>query len=204
MTESNLTYLITGASRGMGRGLSAAFLTRPNVTLVAAVRDPCNPQSKSLSNLPTGPGPRLIIDPAAAIYILQHEHGINYLNIVIANAGMSDDFSRVDNVPIDVFRDHVEAVYPLLLRSARPTFVSIGSPLGSIGGMEQRPYPCTAYGLSKTTLHWIVRKVHFENEGFITFFADPGAGGIVKLIDGATRESMGAQSRVWDGTVFPW
>ncbi|XRM44194.1 hypothetical protein ABZX51_007337 [Aspergillus tubingensis] len=28
--------------------------------------------------------------------------------------------------------------------------------------------------------------------------------GIVKLIDGATRESMGAQLRVWDGTVFPW
>ncbi|PYH30077.1 uncharacterized protein BO87DRAFT_429960 [Aspergillus neoniger CBS 115656] len=28
--------------------------------------------------------------------------------------------------------------------------------------------------------------------------------GIVKLIDGATRMSVGAQLRVWDGTVFPW
>lgn len=28
--------------------------------------------------------------------------------------------------------------------------------------------------------------------------------GMVKTIDGATRESVGGQMRVWDGTVFPW
>jgi norsolorinic acid ketoreductase len=28
--------------------------------------------------------------------------------------------------------------------------------------------------------------------------------GILGSIDGATRESVGGQWRVWDGSVFPW
>lgn len=45
------------------------------------------------------------------------------------------------------------------------------------------------------------RKVGLER-AFQT--VEESVGGIVKLIDGATRESAGAQLRVWDGTVFPW
>ncbi|KAK1143053.1 hypothetical protein N8T08_007117 [Aspergillus melleus] len=191
---ANTVYLITGASRGIGRGLAEAFLSRSNNTIIAAVRNPADASSQSLQSLPKGDSSRLIVvkvdsksptDPAAAVETLRSEHGIDHLDVVIANAGISQDFSPVHAVPIAVLREHVEvnsygpiylyqAVYPLLKKSAKPTFVGVGSPLGSIGGMEQRPYPCAAYGPSKAILHWIVRKIHFENEGFVSFVADPG------------------------------
>ncbi|KAL2814907.1 hypothetical protein BDW59DRAFT_154100 [Aspergillus cavernicola] len=246
---SNTIYLITGASRGIGRALVEAFLARPSTTIIAAVRNPEDAASQSLTSLPKGPNSNLIIvkidsksptDPTTAIQTLE-DHGINHLDIVIANAGISQGMSPVHSVPIDTIREHIDvnglgpiylyqAVYPLLKKSQKPIFVGVGSPLGSIGGMEQRPFPVAAYGPSKAILHWIVRKIHFENEEFISFVADPGfpqtdmgnagaksvglekafqtveesVGGVVKTIDGATRESVGGQFRVWDGSVFPW
>jgi norsolorinic acid ketoreductase len=124
-------------------------------------------------------------DPFAAIENLQRNHGIDHLDVVIANAGISEDFSPVHSVLIPVLHEHIEvnaygplylyqASYSLLKKSKKPTFVGVGSALGSIGGMEQRPYPCAAYGPSKAILHWIVRKIHFENEEFFSFIADPG------------------------------
>ncbi|KAJ5115666.1 hypothetical protein N7456_000014 [Penicillium angulare] len=247
---TNTIFLITGASRGIGRGLVETFLARSNITVIAAVRDPASASSQSLQSLPKGESSVLVTvkiestsptDPEAAVEILTKDHGIDHLDVVIANAGISDDFSTVHEVPIPVLRHHIEvnsygpiylyqAVYPLLKKSKTPTFVGVGSPLGSISGMEQRPYPCAAYGPSKAILHWIVRKIHFENEEFVSFIADPGfpqtdmgnagaqavglgkafqtveesVGGIVKAIDEGTRESVGAQMRVWDGSQFPW
>ncbi|KAJ5487065.1 hypothetical protein N7530_001365 [Penicillium desertorum] len=247
---SNTIYLITGASRGIGRGLTETFLARSNSTVIAAVRDPVGASSQTLQSLPKGESSRLLVvkvdsksptDPTAAIETLQREHGIDHIDVVIANAGISEDFSAVHEVSIPVLQEHVEvngygpiylyqAVYPLLKKSKKPTFVGVGSPIGSIGGMEQRPYPCAAYGPSKAILHWIVRKIHFENEDFVSFVADPGfvqtdmgnagaqavgfekafqtveesVGGIVKTIDEGTRDSVGAQFRVWDGSQFPW
>lgn len=191
---TNTIYLITGVSRGIGRGLVETFLARSNTTVIAAVREPVGALSQSLQFLPKGEYSRLIVvkidsksptDPAAAVETLQREHGIDHLDVIIANAGISEDFSPVHGVSIPVLREHVEvngygpiylyqAAHPLVKKSKKPTFVGIGSPLGSVGGMEQRPYPCAAYGPSKAILHWIVRKIHFENEDFVSFVADPG------------------------------
>ena len=193
MANPNTIYLITGANRGIGRGLTSAFLARPNTTVIAAVRDPSHPTSQSLHSLPTGPSSNLITvkldsaspaDPQTAVTHLQ-DQGITHLDVVIANAGISKDFSRVHEVPIHSLKEHIDVnalgpvylfqtVYPLLQKSNRPIFVGVGSPLGSIGGMEMRPYPSAAYGPSKAMLHWIVRKIHFENEGFVSFVLDPG------------------------------
>ncbi|KAJ0413114.1 NAD(P)-binding protein [Aspergillus carlsbadensis] len=247
---TNTIYLITGANRGIGRGLVAALLSRPNTTVIAAVRNPDAPTSTSLTALPKSSTSTLITvkidsqsppDAAAAIATLQSTHGITHIDTVFANAGISSDYSPVRSVPLDVVREHVEvnaygplvlfqAVYPLLLKSAKPIFAGVGSAMGTIGGMEQRPFPNGAYGPSKAVLNWIVRKIHFEEEGIISFVADPGwvdtdmsdaavkllgvprpaqtveqtADGFLNIIDGATRESVGGQWRVWDGSVFPW
>ena len=205
---TNTIYLITGASRGIGRGLAEKFLSRSNTTVIAAVREPAGASSQSLQSLPKGESSRLVVvkidsktstDPAAAVETLQREHGIDHLDVVIANAGISQDFSPVHGVSIPVLREHIEvngygpiylyqAIYPLLKKSKNPTFVGVGSPLGSIGGMEQRPYPCAAYGPSKAILHWIVRKIHLENEDFVSFVADPGL--VIALFDGRCVSDM--------------
>ncbi|KAK2817675.1 hypothetical protein FQN49_007972 [Arthroderma sp. PD_2] len=246
---ANIIYFITGANRGVGRGFVEHLLARPNVTMVAGVRDPDSPSSQSLQTIPTGESSKLIVvkidsksttDPTAAVKKLQ-DQGINHLDVVIANAGISEDMSTVHTVPIAAAWEHVEvngfgplylfqAVYPLLNKSEKPTFVGVGSPLGSIGDMEKVPYHFAAYGPSKAMLHWMVRKIHFENENFVSFVADPGfpqtdmgnagaraigmekalhtveevVNGMVKDIDGATRESTGAKYRAWDGSQFLW
>lgn len=88
-------------------------------------------------------------------------------------------------VTIPLLKEHIDVnavgpfylfqtAYPLLKKSQRPVFVGDRSPLGSIGGMELRPYSSVAYGPSKATLHLIARKIHFENEEFASFNAvDP-------------------------------
>ena len=68
-----------------------------------------------------------------------------------------------------------QATLPLLQQSEKGAkFVGIRSPLGSIGGMDQRPYPATAYGISKAVQHWIVRNIHYEHPDLVALVVDPG------------------------------
>ena len=67
-----------------------------------------------------------------------------------------------------------QALLPLLQKASQPKFVVLGSPMGSIGGIEKRPVPMGAYGISKAAAHYLVRKIHFENDDLIAFAIDPG------------------------------
>ena len=55
-----------------------------------------------------------------------------------------------------------------------PKFITIGSSAGSIGGMERQPIPNAVYGPSKAMVNWLMRKMHFENEGLVVFPMHPG------------------------------
>jgi len=66
------------------------------------------------------------------------------------------------------------AFLPLLVESKAPKFVALGSPLGSVTGMEKRPMPAAAYGGSKALLHWYMRKISLEHTGITTLVVDPG------------------------------
>lgn len=51
-TTTPTTYLITGTTRGIGKGLVASLLQRPNTTIIACVRDPLAPAAQNLRDLP--------------------------------------------------------------------------------------------------------------------------------------------------------
>lgn len=96
--------------------------------------------------------------------------------------------------------------------------------------MGDIPVPATAYGISKVAVHYMLRKIHFENEKLIAFTLSPGwvktemgnAGaqamgmesapvtledsikGMVEKIDGATREETGGTLQSFDETKYPW
>jgi NAD(P)-dependent dehydrogenase (short-subunit alcohol dehydrogenase family) len=53
--------LITGANRGIGKGLLELYLLKPNHLVIAANRDPEHPTSKALAELPTADGTRLLV-----------------------------------------------------------------------------------------------------------------------------------------------
>ena len=111
---------------------------------------------------------------------------ITKIDTVIANAAVQNQiFAPVATVDIAQVQEHIsintigtlvlfQSVLPLLQKASQPKFVLLGSPLGSISGMEKRPVPAAAYGVSKAAAHYLVRKIHFENEGLIAFATDPG------------------------------
>lgn len=180
---------------GIGRGLVEAYLRRPNNVVVAAVRDPTDSTSKSLSHLPRASTSSLIIvkisstsetDAVAAVKELETLHKIKALDIVIANAGISKVYPRVEAAQTSDLLEHYHvnvvgniilfrAVLPLLRRSQQtPKFIPMGSAAGTIGGQEKAPVPNAAYGPSKAALNWVTKKIHLENEDLIAFPIHPG------------------------------
>ncbi|KEF61389.1 uncharacterized protein A1O9_02955 [Exophiala aquamarina CBS 119918] len=195
IAPASTIYLVSGASRGLGRALVAAYLARPNNTVIATVRDPTSPVSKSLQELSKGTNSSLIVlktdslietDAQQAIDELKSVHNITSLDVVIANAGIAKLFPTVQEVRVEDILEHYrtnvigvvllfQAVVPLLKNSTKtPKFVVMGSEAGSIGGMEQVPVPNAAYGPSKAALNWITKKIHVENPDIIAFPIHPG------------------------------
>ncbi|RSL41509.1 hypothetical protein CEP53_012710 [Fusarium sp. AF-6] len=196
---SSMTILITGANRGIGLGFTKTFLSRPSTTVVVAVRDPEHPTSKVLQDLPKADGTTLVTiqldstkpeDTPTAISKLKNEHGINSLDIVIANAGIAQGGGRVRETTIDNINLHhqVNTVAPIALfqatadllqasKTGNPIFVAISTLIGSIGSMEGLAgFPSThsPYGGSKAELNWFIRRLHFEEPWLTSFVFHPG------------------------------
>ena len=144
--------LISGANRGLGKGLLERYLKLPNHTVIAANRYPEHPTSKALFDLPKVEGSRLVVvkldanvwdDAAAAVQTLGAQ-GIDRLDIVVANAGVSYAWPTVADVKPEQLAGHfgpnvygVVALYqatrPLLRKSTRePIFAIMGSMAGRL------------------------------------------------------------------------
>lgn len=92
-----LTYLVTGASRGLGRAYVEALLTRssPAATVIAAARNINDEGMKSLASVKAAEGSRLITvkldvvkeqDAIDALETLK-EHDVEHLDVLVHNAG---------------------------------------------------------------------------------------------------------------------
>lgn len=132
------TYLVSGTTRGIGRGLVSALLLRPNTLVFAGVRDPSAkgtlhlnsrltfsllqsltpcPAAQDLLSLPKAPDSSVFLvkldsssesDAAQAIQTLQQEHNITHLDVVIANAGILTTAAPCREVTLDSLRSHFE------------------------------------------------------------------------------------------------
>ena len=170
------------------------YISRPNSIVIACVRDTNKASSKALSDLPRGHSSTLIVvkidsssilDASAAIKLVKSEHSITCIDVVVANAGITDTYQPPATISIEEMKTLLnvntigplvlfQAVLPLLQKSKNPRFVTISSPLGSVGDMESRPNPMGGYGTSKAALNYITRKIHFTHDNLISFAADPG------------------------------
>lgn len=189
----NPTYLITGVNKGIGFGLLESYLSRPNHTIVAAVRDP-TASSSALTALPKAHGTKLIIvkiesasatDAFTAVSELQSKHNITSLDVVIANAGIGNEWSSVLKTSPESVREYNEvntigplilfqATWPLLEKSKDPKFILMGTGISSFTLAEQLRAPSAGYGASKAAVSYIARKIHFEHEALTTVILYPG------------------------------
>jgi norsolorinic acid ketoreductase len=159
--------------------------------VIGAARNPRT--ATALEALPTGEGSSLVLvkidsvsetDPATAIENVKSQ-GITAIDIVVANAGISQVFPPVHEAEISDLLDHLQvnvfgvillfkAVRPLLLAAKEPKFVTLGTSAASLSEMATRNFPNSVYGTSKVALNYITLKTHFENPTLTAFPLDPG------------------------------
>lgn len=196
--SSTQTYLITGGNRGIGKGFVSQLLQRPNTTVIATVRDTAK-SAPLLESLPKAEGSRLIVvkldsqvedDAKTAVSQLRSEHGIESLDVVIANAGIAHSNASVAETSSAALRDHFDtnAIGPVLLfqafkpllqasKSQKPVFLAISTAIGSVGLQDALPGPpakFSPYGASKAALNWLVKRMHIEEPWLTTYVTHPG------------------------------
>ncbi|KAL4988009.1 putative sterigmatocystin biosynthesis ketoreductase stcE [Aspergillus falconensis] len=192
--DRKTVYLVTGASRGLGKGLVQAFLLRPNSVVIAGLRN-CASQASALDDLARGENSSLIpvqldsaskFDPVEAVSTLQRNHGITHLDVVIANAAIAANYGPASTMPVEYLETHMQinayavlllfqAARALLQAAASPQFICVGAPISTITEMEScARAPLTNYALSKLAACYLVRKLHFENKWLVAYIIDPG------------------------------
>ncbi|NJP88921.1 SDR family NAD(P)-dependent oxidoreductase [Nonomuraea sp. FMUSA5-5] len=139
------TWLITGASRGLGRRLAEAVLDAGD-HVVATARDP-----KQLDDLVARHGDRVravaldVTDAAAAVRAVEAATGaFGSLDVVVNNAGYGNS-AAIEEMPEDDFRAQIEtnlfgvvnvtrAALPVLRSQRSGVFVQVSSIGGRVGG----------------------------------------------------------------------
>ncbi|KAK0635460.1 hypothetical protein B0T17DRAFT_502991 [Bombardia bombarda] len=189
---ASTVVLISGANRGIGKGLLALYLAKPNHVVIAANRDPSHASSKALSDLPKGEGSSLIVvkvdatsptDALEAVKSLEKDHEVDHLDIVIANAGVCYTWPKVSEVTIEDLQGHFvpnvhgllflyQATLPLLRKSSNGKWITIGS--CSAWLTNQLDMANAAYAPSKVVAHWLTKAIHREEPTLVAFPIDPG------------------------------
>ncbi|CAK7203303.1 hypothetical protein SEUCBS139899_006034 [Sporothrix eucalyptigena] len=196
------TYLITGANKGIGRAMVQQLLQRANNTVVAGVRQPDDPTSASLCDLPVAENSRVVVlqlrNPAdfEALPTRLGRNSITRIDTVVANAGNSSglDKSLLQTDPEDVVGDCTinaagplrlfRATWPLLEASLKQAsslpaarFILVSSTMGSIGVQDTESMPVgTSYGMSKAAANWFAKKasIDFKAQGLVVGVLHPG------------------------------
>ena len=183
------------AAPGIGRGFVEKYLSRPQTTVIASVRDPLASDSKALHKLPAADGSKLYVIKIESTSDTQareavsslSKHDITKIDIVIANAGIFKlaAFQKVADMKTSDLMEHFDvnaagvvrifqATLPLLQNSSKPKFMVVSSGVATISGMEHVPFTVSSYGASKAAINFLTRRIHFENENLIAFAVHPG------------------------------
>lgn len=197
-STANTVYVVTGANRGLGLGLTKRLLERPATTIVASVRSH-NAATSLRSDVES-----VAVGKNSALHIIELDFStaispeeitqafsaavstVTHIDVLICNAGFAtpmtpalvtsaEDLRKSFEVntiaPLLVF----QAFWPLMQRSAyAPKLMVISSSVGSIA--DQEPVPGGAYGPSKAASNWLTKALHVENEknGLVAFAMHPG------------------------------
>jgi len=174
------------------------FLQRPNTTVIAGVRSPDSDESIALSRLDFAPGSKVILvqinaksetDARDAMQALTSQHGIDQLDIVIANAGIFDvaAHQKILNMKLSDLQEHIDvntygvirlfqATWSLLQKSSKPIFLLNSAGAATMGGMKPfAHFPLASYASSKLLANFFILRLHIEHPNLIAFAVHPGS-----------------------------
>ncbi|KAK5630920.1 hypothetical protein RRF57_006635 [Xylaria bambusicola] len=222
--------VITGAGRGLGNALARAYLARPNHTVVGSYRNESQPGVAELKSSPKADGSRLILvkiesssptDAAEAVKTMKAE-GIEHIDVLVANAGVSPPLQPVETVDLGILKSAFEvnamgplalyqACHELLKKSSNPKFAPISSAAGTLGGMEKYDVPenCLSYEsplsepahssrillLAAASLNWITLAAHCGNPWLTAIAINPGL--VATDMGNETAKYLGLEKAPW-------
>ncbi|GAA6036994.1 hypothetical protein JCM8097_005496 [Rhodosporidiobolus ruineniae] len=177
-STSQTVYFVSGANRGLGYGIVSQLAERSDVLIFATARDP--EKATALNSLAAEKGNIVVLklavdseeDAKAAAQVVQEKAG--KLDVLIANAGISDSYYPAANTPVDVLKRHfdVNALGPVILFSAlqsllykisAPKFLVVSTAGASFG--LAIPMAMTGYFVSKAAVNfWLLKLAQEEGE----------------------------------------
>ncbi len=227
------TYVVSGASRGIGHELTAQLLRRGD-RVIATYRDAAGRARLETLAARGGDATLLPLDvrDGTSIAALSAALGAAPIDVLIHSAGViGSSPAPLDAVDydewLDVFRVNVQgphrvtaALVPNLRQSARPRVITLSSIMGSLGRTSPGYH---AYRSSKAAVNKVMQLLARDlaplgivacpvHPGWVqTEMGGPGAelpvaesaAGLIALIDRLTPEHTGRFWQ-WDGSELPW
>lgn len=222
--------LITGASRGIGRGLVEKFAAEGWTVLAAARRTSDVPLDPSIQAIPLDVLSDDSVSEAAEIISAGHPH----IDVLVNNAAVfpGEGDERLEDIRLEWFEEAfavnvvgvarvTRAFLPLLRKSASARIINISSGAGTISEKADSDY--YPYSVSKAALNMLTRAMaaEYREEKIPVFALSPGW---VKTEMGGSNaplsveESAGSLFRTMtrldleksggffgrDGEVYPW
>ncbi|GKU22484.1 unnamed protein product [Fusarium langsethiae] len=229
--NTNTVYVVTGGNRGIGLGLVRALAARAHSTVFATVRNGKSQSSleAALEDTPRGDGSIVSIVQLDFSTALSPEHiraafETDRVDVLINSAAFSPQSYPALEIPISDLRSSFEintigpltvtqGLWSYLQLSSAPKVINISSSVGCI------------------TFQELTRALHIQNESLVAFALHPGfvstemgdsaatewgfplsmlesvessVGGMLKVIDGATRETTSGKFITNKGQELPW
>jgi NAD(P)-dependent dehydrogenase (short-subunit alcohol dehydrogenase family) len=228
-----MRYLITGANRGIGFGLTQAFAKRGDDVFATARRpddaDELQALAKSHPNVVIV---QLDVASKSSGKVLAEAVGDEPIDVVINNAGRFSHIGSVGSFKFNGFLNDftvntvgpmrvVDAVLPNLRAADLAVVCNITSNLGSLEQNETGDF--YAYRASKAALNMVTRSLaaDLRDDGIIAFVLHPGwvktdmgganaeitrdesVSGILNVLDNIGPDDSGSY-RAWNGDTLPW
>ncbi|KAB5578185.1 putative short-chain dehydrogenases/reductase [Coniochaeta sp. 2T2.1] len=189
------SYLITGASRGLGLAFTAELLKDPTNKVIATARNTAG--AKGLQDLAAQhPKERLILADldVTSLKSIQHLAGMletlvpEGLDNLISNAGLSHQpLATFDEMDLAAFENEMHfnlvvtvnllrAFLPSITKGREKKILVITSQLGSIEQGGHMPNLANAYSVAKAALNMLVRKwgAVLKRDSITTILLHPG------------------------------
>ncbi|KAI0727128.1 hypothetical protein C8Q72DRAFT_477061 [Fomitopsis betulina] len=188
------TYVVTGASRGIGLAIVEELLKYESNYVIAAVRDPSVQSLQDLrTEYPSGSLETVRLD-LKDLASIQHaavnasDRLMGSLDYLIHCAGVSmQDFAPFETMSIELHEEQlrlntvaplevVRSFLPPLRKGGAKKILLLSSGLGSIQNAPNLPGYCESYSVSKAGLNMMARKwgASLSQEGITMILVHPG------------------------------